>query len=258
MAYAMKKCVIILGLFLSGCDGSGLTIGESAAVQKEIKQTLAVPESARFSDFRKCPNDNEMWTGNLDAQNRMGVYTGPEPFFFKDGVLTSVSDRRFIKAMNSCYGSKNETWHSSSSTNPLDDSKIVVATGDADVDLTTGTEKTIKLTIRCQSGKTEMWIAWDDYLGDDSNDIYNEWKMVTVRVGTEKARNERWDLSTDGVATFAPGSPIPLIRQMTKSEQIVFKTIPYSANPVVATFKLDGFGKAVEPVAKQCGWSLTA
>lgn len=258
MAYATKISAIALGLLLSGCDGSGLEIGEAAEVKKRIKQSLAVPDSARFSDFGRCPNDKDMWRGNLDAQNRMGTYTGAEPFFFKNGVLTTASDRRFTKNMNACYGSKEEIWRTSDSTNPLDDSKIVIATGESDVDLTNGTEKTIKLTIRCQSGKTEMWIAWDEYLGDDSNDVYADWKRVTVRIGKEKARTERWGISSDGVASFAPGSPQTMLRQMAKSDKAVFQTTPYNESPITATFKLDGFGKAVEPVANKCGWSLAS
>ncbi len=257
----MKRGLAALSAFgaaLAGCDSGGLSFGEAAEVQKQIRQSLAVPDSARFTDFGRCPNDKEMWRGELDAQNRMGTYTGAEPFFFKNGVLTSVSDRRFMKDMNACYGSKEEIWRTSESTNPLDDSKIVAATGEADVDLTTGTENTIKLTVRCQSGKTEMWIVWDDYLGDDSNDVYDEWKLVTVRIGKEKARTERWGISTDNVASFAPGSPQALLKQMAKVDQAVFQTTPYNEPPITATFKLEGFAKAVEPVAKQCGWSLTS
>jgi hypothetical protein len=258
MTSASKISVVAFGLLLSGCDGSGFAMGEAAEVQTQIKQSLAVPDSARFSDVGRCPSDKDMWRGNLDAQNRMGAYTGAEPFFFKDGVLTTLSDRRFTKSMNACYGSKEENWRTSDSTNPLDDSKIVIATGEADVDLTTGTESNINITVRCQSGKTEMWIAWDEYLGDDSNDVYSEWKRVTVRVGKQKARTERWGISTDGVASFAPDPPQGLLRQMAKSDQAVFQTTPYNESPITATFKLEGFMKALEPVAQQCGWSLVS
>lgn len=258
MTFAIKSSAIAFGLFLSSCEGSGLARGEAENVQKQIKQSLAVPDSARFSDFGRCPNDKDMWRGDIDAQNRMGAYTGADPFFFKDGVLVMADDRRFIKYISACYGSKEEIWRSSESTNPLDDRKIVVATGEADVDLTTGTESTIKLTVRCQSGKTEMWIAWDEYLGDDSNDVFAEWKRVTVRVGKEKARTERWNISTDGVASFAPGSPQALLRQMAKADQALFQATPYNESPITATFKLNGFVKALEPVAKQCGWSLAS
>lgn len=248
------RTAVAVALLLAGCDN--LPTGEAAKVKDQIKQSLAVPESARFSDFKRCSGDKGMWQGDLDAQNRMGTYTGPEPFFFKDGVLTTASDRRFIKVMNACYGTEAEIWRSTSSKNPLDDTQTVTAVGEADPDLTTGTDKTIGLRIRCQSGKTELWIDWDDYLGDDSNDVYDEWKSVVVRVGKDKPLTQRWGISTDGTASFAPGSGVELIKQMIKVDQVVFQTVPYGESPVTATFKMTGFAKAVEPVAKQCGWSL--
>lgn len=242
------------GLFLVGCDGGGIAIGEGAEIKERVRQSFVDPSSVRFGDFGRCPSDKDMWRGDVDAKNRMGAYTGEQPIFFKDGVLTTVDDRRFTKIMHACYGSTEEVWRTVESNNPIDDTKTVSATGESDVDLTTGTENQISLTVRCQSGKTEMWVNWVDYLGDDSSDVYNDWKRVTVRVGKEQAVTQRWDLSTDNNATFAPGSPIELIKRMIRADQVVFQTTPYSEGQVTAVFKMAGFAKAVEGVARQCGW----
>lgn len=245
---------ICSGLAVAGCDGLG--VGEDAQIKERIKETFVDPSSVRFSDFGRCPADKDVWRGDVDAKNRMGAYTGEKPFFYKGGILTTVEDRRFIKVMNECYGKKEQIWSSSNSVNPIDDSKTVVVTGNADPDLSTGTENTISLSVRCKSGKTEMWVDWVDYLGDDSHDVYSEWKRVTVRVGKDAAKTERWSLSTDKNATFAPGSPVALIRKMAGSDQIVFQTTPYSEGQVTAVFKLDGFSQSVSEASKQCGWSL--
>lgn len=253
--WIMTWLPICSGLAAAGCDGLG--VGEEAQIKEHIKVKFVDPSSVRFSDFGRCPANKDMWRGDADAKNLMGAYTGQKPFFYKSGILTTVEDRRFIKTMNECYGQKEQAWFSSSSVNPIDDSKTVVVSGNADPDLTSGTENTISLSVRCMSGKTEMWVNWVDYLGDDSDDVYSEWKRVTVRVGKNQAKAERWDLSTDKNATFFPGSPVGLIRKMAKSDQIVFQTTPYSEGQVTAVFKLDGFSKAVSDAAKQCGWSLT-
>lgn len=246
--------LICSGLAVAGCDAVGL--GENARIKERIKEAFVDPSSVRFSDFGRCDADKEMWRGKADAKNGMGAYIGEKPFFYKDGTLTTIEDRRFIKIMNECYGTKEQIWSSLNSENPIDDSKTVIVIGNSDPDLTIGTEQTISLSVRCKSGKTEMWVNWGDYLGDDSHDVYSEWKRVTVRVGKDAAKTERWDLSTDKNATFAPGSPVALIRKMAKSDQIVFQTTPYSEGQVTAVFKLDGFSQSVSNVAKQCGWSL--
>jgi hypothetical protein len=257
MSISQFRIIICLstGLLLAGCDGDGIAMGEGADVKDRIRQSFVDPSSVRFGDFGRCPSEKGMWRGDVDAKNRMGAYTGSQPFFYKDGVLTNVEDRRFTKVMNACYGSTEQVWSAAETNNPIDDTKTVSVTGDSDVDLTTGTENQISLTVRCQSGKTEMWVNWVDYLGDDSSDVYSDWKRVTVRVGKAPAEAQRWGLSTDNNATFSPGSPTELIRKMINADQVVFQTTPYNEGPVTAVFKMAGFAKAVEPVAKQCGWS---
>lgn len=253
--FFLTACIPILSaLSVTGCDALG--VGDRAQIKEQIRQSFVDPSSVRFGDFSRCPADEDMWRGDVEAKNLMGVYTGEKPFFYKESILTTVGDRRFIKVMNECYGKADQIWISSRSVNPIDDSQTVIVTGSADPDLTTGTDNDISLSIRCESGKTEMWVNWGDYLGDDSHDVYSEWKRVTVRVGKDAARTERWNISTDESATFAPGSPVALIRKMAEADQIVFQTTPYSEGQVTAVFKLDGFSQSASDAAKQCGWSL--
>ncbi|CAN7265223.1 hypothetical protein [Caulobacter sp. LjRoot300] len=112
----------------------------------------------------------------------------------------------------------------------------------------------ITLTIRCQSNKTELYVNWNDYLGDDSHDVYNDWKQVIVRVGTAEATTQRWGISTDSNATFAPGSPVALIQKMGKADRLVLQTTPYNENPVTAVFKLNGMDIATKQLGESCSW----
>jgi hypothetical protein len=109
---------------------------------------------------------------------------------------------------------------------------------------------------RCDSNKTEVYVNWNDYLGDDSRSAYNEWKYVTVRVGDEDARQQQWSISTDSKATFAPGSSVELLRRMAKVDRLVLQTTPYNENPITAVFDLKGIDKALKPVAEECKWQL--
>jgi len=146
-------------------------------------------------------------------------------------------------------------WFTDTKTNPVDDTTTVTAILDAK-EGRSRFDGPVSLFIRCQSNTTEMYANWRSYLGNDSNSVYEDWKRVTVRVGSEQAKEERWDVSTDSQATFAPGSPIALLKRMVEADQLVLQTVPYNESPITAVFDLTGIREAVSPVAKECGWEL--
>src|SRR5690606_25621483 len=155
-------------------------------------------------------------------------------------------------------GEKPETgaWITTTDTNPIDDSKTVTAILPA----SQGESRfggPVGLVVRCKSNATEMYANWHEFLGDDSNSVYDEFKLVTVRVGDEPAREERWHLSTDRQGTFTPGSPIPLLKRMLSAERLVLQTTPYNENPITAVFELEGIQDALAPIAETCGWELS-
>lgn len=246
--------VIASSMALVSCDG--IAIGEAADVESEIKALLTVPGTARITDLERCSGDQSMWTGKLDAQNRMGMYSGPQPFFYKSFVLTTVTDKAFNQKTDACYGRTDATWYATDFVDPIDDSKTYMAFGEADVELSSGTDDVITMRVRCQSGETQMWVDWGKYLGNDSGDHNAPFKSVTVRIDKEKAKVERWDVSTDDRATFAPGSPVGLLRRMANADKVIFQTTPYREPPITATFKTAGFSKAIEPISKNCGWQI--
>lgn len=113
----------------------------------------------------------------------------------------------------------------------------------------------IAFVARCQSNTTEAFIRWGDYLGNDG-DIYNEWKSVTIRIGDQKARNERWSLSTDSQATFAPDWAGELLKKMSTETKFIAQVTPYNENPRTAIFDTTGMVEALKPLAETCGWTL--
>jgi type VI secretion system protein VasI len=145
-------------------------------------------------------------------------------------------------------------WDVSRDKNPLDDSERVVLILRAD----SGSSRyggPVGFIARCQSNSTEAYINWNDYLGNDGN-YRNEYKNVTVRIGDGQASTQRWGLSTDSKATFAPNWAGDLLKKMATANKLVVQTTPYNENPVTAIFDTTGMADALEPLMEVCGWSL--
>jgi type VI secretion system protein VasI len=146
-------------------------------------------------------------------------------------------------------------WVVSKDTNPIDDSERVILALEADAG-SGSFGQGITLVARCQSGMTEVFVQWHDYLGSDSGDIYSDWKRVTVRIGSDKATSEKWGVSTDGTATFAPKWAGELLRKMAATDKLILQTTPYSSKPITAVFDTRGLANAITPLTQACGWSL--
>ena len=146
-------------------------------------------------------------------------------------------------------------WRTSQTTNPIDDSATVVAILEASQGVGGFNDDPIRLVARCQSNKTEVYFNWHDFLGDDTNDVYSDRKRVTYRFPPADATTELWGISTDNDATFA-ARPIPFLRTLVESDQLVMQTTPYGESPTTATFDLTGARDAIEPIAETCSWAL--
>ena len=253
---------------LSACDD---------AAKQAVRDTLIDPGSAQFKDMRQCPDDRNITLGEVNGKNRLGAYTGFKPFFYESGRVYFAGDAEFVSTMNRCYGklvskggiddnsldtaNVNDdgkltgAWNISRDVNPVDDSKTVTAVLDSSEGQSSRGNR-VTLFARCKSNKTEMYVDWNDYLGDDSNDVYEDWKYVTMRVGKEKAAKQRWPISTDNEATFAPGNTLNLLRRMAEADTLVLETTPYNESPTTAVFNLAGAKEAISAVAEQCNWKL--
>ena len=169
-----------------------------------------------------------------------------------DGDLSRLECFDKLAKQNNLDGPQSETrlisdsgkWKVDVEVNPIDDSKMVTMVLSADSGKS-GWGKTINLIARCQSGKTELYINWQDYLGSKS--------YVLTRVGKKDAVTRRWNLSTDSKATFHPNS-ILFLKEMLTSSKLVAQTTPYNDNPVTAIFDTSGMENAVKPLREICNW----
>jgi type VI secretion system protein VasI len=138
-------------------------------------------------------------------------------------------------------------WSSTSETNPVDDSTTVVLSLEADEGRSHLQAEKITLFIRCKSNKTELYIKWYDYLGDEKI-------AVLTRVGEAKAVGKSWGISTNNESTFYPESAIPFIKTLMSSDKFVAQVTPYNESPVTAIFDIRGLAEAIKPLQQTCGW----
>lgn len=146
-------------------------------------------------------------------------------------------------------------WRVRTTTNPIDDTQTVTLSLAAE----TGTSRSgypVTFIARCKSNTTEAYVAWGDFLGDDSNDVYAESKRVTVRIGSGQAREERWGVSTDRNATFAPSWAGNLLKELLDEERLVLQTIPYGENPNTAIFDVSELRGVLGQLAETCNWTF--
>lgn len=148
----------------------------------------------------------------------------------------------------------NGAWRISRSVNPLDDSATFVMSLASDTRARFG--DTVRFIARCKSNKTEAYVVWHDYLGDDSRSVYSSWKSVTLRLGRSPAQTMKWDLSTDKKATFYPEWAGNLLREMYVHDQMVVQTTPYNESPVTAVFDIRGMETGLRELSDTCNWSL--
>lgn len=138
----------------------------------------------------------------------------------------------------------NGKWSVDVETNPIDDSKTVTLLLKAD-EGSNRWGKPVILIARCKSNSTDLFIAWNDYLGREAD--------VLSRVGEAKAHTRRWSMSTDSKATFHP-QPIAFLKSMMEADTLVAQVTPYNENPVTAIFDTAGLQEAIKPLRETCNW----
>lgn len=136
-------------------------------------------------------------------------------------------------------------WIVKDETNPIDDSRKVTLGLKASSGQS-GYGKPIGLIAQCVSGKTNLYINWNDYLGGDE-------VPTLIRVDKSTAKNEVWAISTDNQAAFSP-TPLALLKQLAESETFLAQVTPYNESPVTAIFDLAGIKNAIKPLRETCKW----
>lgn len=178
------------------------------------------------TEFSKCANN----TSSLD---RLACY---DELAQKSGFVSTVKETKRTEG----------DWRIFTQINPLDDTKTItlslIASNGSNI-----LGNPISFYVRCKSGKTEVYINWNDYLGSEA--------IVTTRVGSKSAETSNWSLSTDKKASFAQNS-MSLLRDITSSNQFVAQITPYNESPVTAVFNTTGLKTALSPILETCNWKI--
>tara|TARA_A100001391_G_scaffold196835_1_gene176052 strand:- start:583 stop:1392 length:810 start_codon:yes stop_codon:yes gene_type:complete len=196
-----------------------------------------------------------------DMALMMAVFRSVEPPFdinstglcgtFTYTVGTAPDDTAFPEKSSDTNAGSGK-WRIWKENNPIDDTQTVTLSLSAETS-TSRSGDPVTFIGRCKSNKTEAYVVWGDFLGNDSNDVYSKWKRVTIRVG---AGEERWGVSTDRHATFAPDWAGNLLKELLNEDRLVIQTTPYGENPVTAIFDVSELRGPLKNLAKTCNWSF--
>ncbi|KXS37982.1 MAG: type VI secretion system protein VasI [Candidatus Frackibacter sp. T328-2] len=102
------------------------------------------------------------------------------------------------------------------------------------------------LAIRYQNDETELLIAWNEYLADNST--------IKYRFDKNEVKEGYWSLSTNNTAVFYPGNPKEFIKKIMKANKFVARITPYNSGPVTAVFDVKGLKNAAKPYADTLDW----
>ncbi|OCL26534.1 hypothetical protein U472_11120 [Orenia metallireducens] len=134
-------------------------------------------------------------------------------------------------------------WLSHSKIDPLTDKQIIIFKL---VDENPNILSKKALFIRYQNEKTQLFISWNEYLGDNS--------LVKYRFDKEKIEQRNWLSSADGTATFYPGNPIEFINKIMTADKLVTRISPYNSGPITAEFDVRGLKAAAQPYEDTLNW----
>lgn len=133
-------------------------------------------------------------------------------------------------------------WEVSTRTDPMDDSKkifFMLPAGSS-----TAYDQVV-MFIRYQNGSTELFVAWDEYLSDNTR--------MTIRFGDNNPYTENWSKSADSTAVFCK-NPVSFIQKIAEHDKLVLRITPYSEGPKTAVFDIRGLKDEVMPYNEDLGW----
>jgi hypothetical protein len=170
-----------------------------------------------------------------------------------DGIATTDFSKKESNPHQTVFPERGK-WQLTDRLNPIDDTKTITLTLTAE----SGRSRfghPVRFVARCLSKKTDVYIVWSDFLGNDSQIVHSNWKDITYRIGQKPAVSQRWPVSTDSKATFAPNWAGQLLKAMLDETKFVAQVTPHGESPVTAAFDIRGLREVLRPLANTCGWS---
>ena len=175
------------------------------------------------------------------------------------GLIAWVASRPTSDGQASSTPSSADKWKVSEDHSPMDDSKTVVLSLDADntIEGPLG-PKQPTLMIRCQEGQTQVYIytgmaaaVEEDFEGGP---LYSH--TVRIRLDQASAIPEHWSESNNHEGLFFEGDAITFTKQLAEAQTLTFEFTPFDANPAIARFDLGDLAEHLPELGASCGWSL--
>ncbi len=101
------------------------------------------------------------------------------------------------------------------------------------------------LGIRCESGRTYAFVAWDSLLGPAPRLAY--------RIDGDAPVESTWNASADGDAAFFPGRTIEFVSRLAEHDSVTAAFTP-AGDSVATLFDLSGIQAALRPIREACRW----
>lgn len=100
----MRVLIALAALLLTSCENWDDTFpSDIGRARNAVRSKLKDPKSAEFKNLHVCPDSSEVWSGEVNAKNGFGAYSGFELFYVKRRVAAFYSDVSFDDFMRECY-----------------------------------------------------------------------------------------------------------------------------------------------------------
>lgn len=145
-------------------------------------------------------------------------------------------------------------WITKQETDPLTDKQTYYFILQAD----SGTNEWGKkptLIVRATDNDLELFISWDTYLGNDTDEYKNPRKYITIRIDSDQPNTALWENSTNDKASFCPwNKTAELVQRLGEGTKLVARCTPYGASPITAVFDIHGFKTISMPYNDVLKW----
>ena len=163
------------------------------------------------------------------------VFNQPPPVPNSETSVSSTDGKREKSKAN-----ERTTWEMLKEKSPIDDSQTYTIQREADSPVHGGFRKSRPvLILRHKEGKSEVYVAWPMYLGNDK-------LPVTVRFDKDDAITEDWGCSTDGKAVFSPFPFSDFLEMALTSSRLVVRLTPFGESPETAIFDISGLADVLD------------
>ncbi len=144
---------------------------------------------------------------------------------------------------------KQRGWQYSENTSEMDGKKsafLYLASEDSIPGLIG--EVTPTMIIRCQGGRAELLVNAELTV---ESDIWSNTGKVRVKFDDQPPAVQRWGVSTDHQALFAPNTS-QLIKRLSTTQVFLFEFTPYNKGAQVIKFNVAGLNEHIDKIAEAC------